>query len=245
MTEEEISAIVEEKLSGILTRVGRMNIDSQPFTLFPNYVEIPINGVKKAISLLDFKMSLDRVLQTETKMEQLALPYNCFSFGKTASEIHLSCYHPEKIMEVSHISTHGDKPTKYKIPFPNTIISYTLRLQEAYWSLSQAKYFCTDKKVTQLPEGSIILSPSPAEGVWGLPFPNFYPEGAACYGGNTMPVKFTNNLRGLDYYYQVIFSSPFNNDLGVNSVQTRINPKDWFQKLAALKEFPYELLRKN
>jgi len=241
---------VEARLQSLIdTSVASMpddTIESQPFVLYPNYVELKLGKLSKNISLLDFKGILDTLLQAETKLVMNALPYNCFVFAKSNTEMRLSCYHPEKMMEITHAyDGYSTVTDKYTIPFPNTIITFKLGLDSGLWKIQDVKYFCTNKKVTQLPEDTIITEPNYAEGIWTMPFPNYYGDGRMCYGRNTMPTTFTNNLRGLDYYYQVIFGSPFNNDLGIGSTEQRIDPKNWFKKLSKLTEFPYDELKKS
>lgn len=235
----------QEILNGSHYRNQDEKVECQSFTLFPNYVEAKIGSLKKAISLLDFKALIDGLLQVDSKLVQLALPFNCFTFAKSASEIHLSCYHPERITTIQHIDRNSGKTKSYKIPFPNTIVSAKLSIKDNLWNVSGVKYFCTNKKVTQLPEDSLVWERDPAKGIWLMPFPNFYENGHMCYGRNTMPSKYSTNLRGLDFYYQVIFESAFNDDLGITGTINRYNPTTWFEKLSKLSEFPYDELRKS
>jgi hypothetical protein len=69
-----------------------------------------------------------------------------------------------------------------------------------------------------------------------------------CYGGNSMPSHFQdNNLQGLNWYYQFLFESPFNNDLGLRSLKEEVVAQDWFKTLETAAKnnepFPYEKLR--
>ena len=239
--EEQVNAQIESLINSY--KNPDQGIFSQKFTLFPNYVETDLGGIKKAISLLDFKAIIDNLLQVEQKLTQISLPFNCFSFSKSSTEIHLSCYYPERIVKVTHLPHTSKNGVNYTIPFPNTIISTKLSLQDGFWVVYGTKFFCTNKKVTQLPENEILWNSNYPNGIWSIPFPNFYSSGDMCYGRNTMPSKFNNNLRGLDYYYQVIFESAFNDDLGINSVKTSITPTNWFKKLSSLTSFPYNELR--
>lgn len=243
---QDIDAIVQQKYDQINNRhfFGDTKIDSQQFTLFPNYVETKVGNVKKAISLLDFKGILDGMLNTEAKLDHFALPFNCYTFAKSGAEIQLGCYHPERIAEVSHIDRSTGRAKKYKIPFPNTIVSLKLSIRDNFWNVSDTKYFCTNKKVTQLPDSRLVTEVDPSNGIWIMPFPNFYGDGRMCFGRNSMPTRYASNLRGLDYFYQVLFDSAFNDDLGLNSVDSTRSPSKWFQELSQLTAFPYEKLRK-
>lgn len=64
-----------------------------------------------------------------------------------------------------------------------------------------------------------------------------------CYGRNTMPVRFAEgSLRGFDWYYQYLFESPFNSDLGLYGVSGK-SVNEWFALLAERaangQTFPY------
>lgn len=244
----DVDAAVQAKFEQISTNMyidPNQKIDSQTFTLYPNYVEAKVGNLKKAISLLDFKSIIDGLLNTEAKMSQISLPYNCYTFGKSATEMNIGCYHPERIAEIQHLDYNSGKTNKYTVPFPNTVVSYKLALREGFWVVTDTRYFCTNKKVTQLPEDRICWEKSYRDGLWTMPFPNFYTEGRMCYGRNTMPSKYNSNLRGLDYYYQVIFESAFNNDLGIGSVSNSGGVVPWLKELSKLTAFPYDRLRKD
>lgn len=77
--------IIEQRIEGLIAGAGPYihdeKIESQPFTLYPNYVELKLGKLSKNISLLDFKGILDTLLQAETKLVMNALPYNCFVFA--------------------------------------------------------------------------------------------------------------------------------------------------------------------
>jgi hypothetical protein len=75
-----------------------------------------------------------------------------------------------------------------------------------------------------------------------MPFPNYYDSGNMCYGQNVMPVEFKNNLKGLDYYYDVIQQSPFNSDLGINITSYRDDIHGWFLHLQKMQGFDYSLI---
>ena len=192
----DVDALIEEKFNQIANNAylpQGTKIDSQTFTLFPNYVETKVGNIKKSISLMDFKSIIDGLLNTETKLSQFALPYNCYTFAKSATEIQLACYHPERIAEISHISRDTGKSKKYKIPFPNTVIGYRLQLRDGVWAIADVKYYCTNKKVTQLPEDRLIDAPD-NRGIWLMPFPNYYGDGRMCYGRNAMPNRYASIL---------------------------------------------------
>lgn len=214
--------------------------------LFPTHIEAKVNKLTKTISLANFRDIIDRLLKSSVSMETMALPYNTMLFARSNSTMQLSCYYPGKKLEIKHMNDSMSRAIKkYLIPVPNIIISHTLRNEGVHWLVESTRYFATNKTVTALPENTIINSPDPSNGIHIVPFPNFYGDGRMCYGQNTMPLRFTNNLRGLDYFYQILSIAPFNNDLGLNGVSrnTASSPADWFTKLSKLEEFDFSLLK--
>jgi hypothetical protein len=229
---------VDEVLEDLANRnSGRSSANQVPVQdvrIYSTHVEVEVKGIKKAISFVDFKALLDSQLQLETKMEMMALPYHCFMFSKSTREIQLACYYEERKMKLTHISK------SYNAAMPNVIITHSLKQDGGFWIANNSFYFCTNKKVTELSETKLPVAGDP--GIYPMPFPNFYHEGRMCYGGNTMPVKFGSNLRGLDYYYQVISVSPFNNDLGLRVRKYQDNIPGWFAHLDKIDKFDYTLL---
>ncbi len=217
---------------------------SQTIVINPDHVIVKdIGGIDKLITLVDFKVILDGLLDQGPDLSLKSMPFNCFVFGGSISSMELGCYYPGKVFEVSYDNGSGS-PTKYKVPLPNIIISFRLIKDGRGWMVNKVNYFSTDKRVTQLAENTMIWRKDEINGIYGIPFPNFYNDGLMCYGRNVMPVVFTDNLRGLDYYYQVIINSPFNSDLGVKFVNWRKSVREWFEYLSTLEEFPYQLFIK-
>lgn len=220
----------------------------QQVILFDDHVEALIGDdkgtINKKISYEDFSAIIGTVIDrrnTET-MDSFNLPANCFFFAKSSTAINLSCYYAERTATVRHGST------KYEVKFPNVIISHQLQKHNSKsWKSNGSRYFVTDLKAGALPK-DFIFNVDHARRIWLFPFPNTYSEGNMCYGSNSMPSMFQDgNLAGLNWYYQFLFDSPFNNDLGLRGVQGEQSISAWFQKLAkAAKEntpFPYESLR--
>lgn len=213
-------------------------------TLFDSHVEVKMpNGMNKAISLGDFITVLAKTMNEETSMDTMLLPAGCFIIGQTLSEMKLSCYYPGKIREVEFIhKDSGIKPVRYKIPFPNTIISHKLRKKNDHWTHEDSKYLGTSKSVTEL-GNDFIWERDYAKQIWVLPLGNIYPEGKLCQGGNVIPRgPYKNNFRGLDWHFAVLYSSSFNNDLHIPSVKHSSSCEGWFKTLSEHKTFPYELL---
>jgi hypothetical protein len=137
---------------------------------------------------------------------------------------------------------------KYTVKTPNIIISHKLeKHNNKQWRTVGSRFFCTDKRSGALSKG-LIWDQNPTNRVYLSPFPNTYAEGHMCYGGNSMPSHFQdNNLQGLNWYYQFLFESPFNNDLGLRSLKEEVVAQDWFKTLETAAKnnepFPYEKLR--
>lgn len=240
---EKIAYIMENAYQKYTQNSGRVNsqVEVQDIRLYSTHVETIVNNITKAISLADFREILNNLLSIEeSKIPAFSLPYGCFSLGLRGNSMQLSCYYPSTMRKL--IYNTGTKKT-YDVMFPNTIISHTLQKQDKYWNVTDTKYFCTPKTVNQLPE-TFINQTSRSGEIFSLPVSNMYEDGRMCYGNNTMPRNFTQNLRGLDYFYQILFDSPFNNDLGVRALG-RSDPGAWFQEWSKLTSFPYDLLRNS
>jgi hypothetical protein len=217
----------------------------QDLKLFETHVEVTLNHVTKCIALPEFKKVLDELLQDTTPLANLALPYNTFTIGQNSSELCLSCYYPETKKEITYQARGTNIDEKFTVPFPNTVISHKLKAHGKGWQVTDTKYFATDLTVVKIPETQAFFTVGSVKGLHVMPFPNFYDYATMCYGNNTMPMIHTNNLRGLDYFYQILFIAPFNDDLGLRGVSSRnaSSVRTWFQHLATLDKFPYKELR--
>ena len=199
--------------------------------------------VEKRISYEDFRDIIGGVVghRNQDNLEGFQLPSNCFYFARSSETIQLSCYYGERVADMRH------NTKKYTVKAPNFVISHNLQKQGKIWRVTGSRYFCTNAKVGNLPK-SFIWSVNGNQHIYLSPFPNTYSEGNMCYGHNSMPSQMAdNNLRGLDWYYQFLFESSFNNDLGLRALSTEPSIENWFKKLADTakenKPFPYEDLR--
>ena len=228
-------------------KIWEKQVQAIPAIIYGTHVEVVINGVNKQISIQDFKQivsSMSSLTSDTVGGKPLALPYGCFLFDKVDNKIYINCYYNETIAKV-YFSTGGSSKVQFKIPLPNVITSFILKkVDDTFWQVESSRYFSTDKTVTQLPDTKFINEVSVSSGVYRLSLPNMYGDCRMCFGGNTMPVRFSNNLRGLDYYYQLLTLSPFNGDLSLLGVTHRTNNRDWLEHLSGLKQFPYDLLTK-
>lgn len=238
-----MNAHLENVLSQVRENTAGSRVYSIDIRLFENHACLKIDGIEKAISLIDLKGILDEQLNNSSRLETIALPPNCFTIAKTANQLEFNCYYPEAIKEIKYKSYYDNVVETYRVPFPNTILYVSLIKSDNKWNLNTLKYFCTNKRVTQLPNDSLISKSDSGEGIFIMPFTNFYEDGRMCYGQNTMVSQFPeNNVRGTEWYYQVIFEGTFNDDLGVKGLTTSKSAKDWYKELAEKTSFPYDLM---
>ena len=218
------------------------HLECLEFKMTPTCVVVTSNGIDKFISLDSFLSALaaSSTSNDGENIEGVLLPSNTFFFARTVTRIQLSCYYAGGIRNVKYNSF--DRPSV----IPNIIVSHSLVKSGDSWSVNVSRYFSTDRPVSGLPN-RFINAVSPSDHVFGLPFTNTYSDCHMCFGGNSMPSSFrSNNLRGLDWYYQYLFETPFNDDLGLYAVQNRPQPSAWYHELATLaaegKPFPYHKL---
>lgn len=235
-----VGKLITQQYEEYLKNGARSTHGSLNLTLFSTHVEVVLNNIVKAVAIADFKEVLDSMMAiSEKKMQSFQLPYGCFSFAADSTHMQLQMYYPAATKTLRYTS--GDTDREYVVPFPNVIITQTLQKIKGSWKVGSTRYYCTEKTVPQL--GDKFISGVDVEnGIYLIPISNTYNEGNMCFGGNAMPLIFNENLRGLDYYYQFLFLSPFNSDLGIKALRTD-GVRDWFAKWATLTEPPYEYLK--
>lgn len=224
-------------------------VKCQQFSLYDSHVEVKLpSGMTKAISVGDFITTLAKTLNQEMSIKTTLLPANCYIWGQTLTEMRLSCYYPGKMRKVMFLDkANGDPKTNTKelaIPFPNIVVSHTLRRKADSWEHIDARYFATSRPVSQL-GNDFIFNIDHKNQIWALPLGNSYADGKICYGHNTiLRGPFRESFRGLDWHFVMLYNSSFNNDLTIPSI---VNPKGWncgtwYQELTKHTTFPYELL---
>lgn len=217
-------------------------MDSEPIYLTQGCVKVKVNGADKYISVDSFLEILDRSISADraARTEDMFPPRGMVYFGRTASKTMINCYYPGGVRNIKY----GDHDRPSVIP--NIIVAHTLVNKPNGLEMEQSKYFCTDLPTSRLPR-RFINGINHAERIFLLPFTNTYDGGNMCYGSNTMPRVFADgNLRGLDWYYDYMFESPFNNDLGLRALGDSVSPGTWYRDLARIAseggEFPYNRL---
>jgi hypothetical protein len=228
-----------------------MDVAYHEVKLFEDHVRITLNGgVQKDISLSDFITTLTKAsgqAQQQTEFVQdFAMPSNVFFLSVSKETIRISCYYSAANKTIVY-GPDGDKKhnKNIEITMPNVIISHYMKKVKDQWVIQWSKYFCTDLTVPQLKPG-FIDDINPRGHIFLFPMSNTYEDAKMCYGNNSMPSSFPiNNLRGLDWYYQYLFESPFNDDLGIKAVRGYY-VNEWYSLLnKCAKEgtsFPYTKL---
>lgn len=224
--------------------VDTVSKEAQVVYLLDDCVKVTVNGIDKYLSHEVFLAIIEKSIGTERDavLEGMLLPNNTFYFARSSNRVQLSCYYPGGVRDVNYLDTIR------KSVIPNIVVSHTLEKREDDWIQSESRYYCTDISVGRLP-ARVVWDINAADHIFLLPFTNTYASAQMCYGDNTMPRRFTsNNLRGLDWYYQFLFAGAFNNDLGVKAINTTNDAsiRAWYDTLATIAEeggkFPYERL---
>jgi hypothetical protein len=215
-------------------------------TLFEDCVSIVVNNVTRYIPYPAFFEALKARVEGEGvdssgSCKGISLPRGCTWFGQKGPVMELNVLVPACTREVNF------RGRKYKIPVPNVLIYFKIENRSSKLHVVAVKYFCTDREGGAVPT-SLITRIDANQRVWLLPMPNTYAEANMCYGENSMPYEQPlDNLRGLSWFYEYMFASPFNNDLGVKALASnREDGEAWFKYLAKLstegKPFPYSRL---
>ena len=230
--------IKEELINSISPLMSPITVNCVEAKIFTRTVSLKNGQLEKTITHADFLQLLTESMGARSVLSAFQLPYGCYYLAQSANRLNLGLYHAERDADLVH------EGTTYHTRIPNIIISITLCKEAEVWIVEKVSYWATNRTVPQLPEDSLVETPRSSEGRWNMPMTNFYPEGHMCYGNNGMPVRFKTNLRGLDYYYQVITNSPFNNDLFPVSVSSRDYPTigRWFDSVPAGQPYPYDKL---
>lgn len=251
MMEEVVEAPLSDLEKSLLAMV---EVNGQEVVLLDDSVIVKgVGGIAKTVSYEDFINSILKAANTlykETKLA-LTLPTSAFYVAVGPTEVDVSCYYEEGIKPFQFVTEKGEVD-KFDIVVPNIIVSHKLKREKNDWVNMDAYYTVTDTPVNKLPMDRLIMNVDRPKHIYLMPFTNAYDSCNMCYGGNKMPARFVdNNLRGLDYYYNFLWESPFNNDLGIRSKVDRSKfgtPKQWYHFLRDLakdkKPFPYEHLIK-
>jgi hypothetical protein len=209
------------------------------------------NGMEKYISYEDFLKAIGSSIgdvDSGSSGTPFNLPSNVFFFSVSTSEIRINTYYTSRISTLKFINPRDYKTKTFDILMPNLVLAIVLKAgtTKNSWKVTSSKYFCTDLPVNKLPK-TFINQTNSTDRVYLLPMSNTYREGNMCFGGNSMPINMAdNNLRSLDWYYQYLWESPFNCDLGIAALSRSMEVPAWYDLLKKRVEnsepFPYNLL---
>lgn len=219
--------------------------------LLENGVKLHLNnGTTRVVSYGDFSQALLSFLDKaqESKVATLRmLPSNVYVIEEGVGHLNLGFYYPERIQNVNYLGNIEPRIV------PNIILTVYLSRgagdKKFDFKFRDARYYCTNLPLTRLPR-EIVTKTGPSISI--LPFTNVYSEANLCMGGNSIIADFLNNdLRATSWYHDMLWASPFNNDLGVRALtegsKYRGSNESWYNYLAKLakegKGFPYEEVR--
>lgn len=230
----EKSSLIGVQLEG--TESNKLTVN-----IYQDSVGVMHAGGETFKSIPDFINSLQRATgMEEDTVRTVVLPDGVFQYGQNKNTIEMNLYYPERKVTLHHMDS------KYEVMLPNVIIYHMLRWENDFWQVVDTRFMCTDKAVGALPEmvPDMIRRQNNSRNIWNLPIPNMYEDCKMCFGGNTPPVRFGANLRGLQFYYDIIFESPFNNDLSIRGIQHSSTPSTWLKFWRdAGDKFPYDQFR--
>ena len=205
---------------------------------------------EKMISLQEFKekfldnVSLIKSPNSINNTTRYILPPGVIYQSISGKGMTLICYYPERVTNIKYYDE------DYTIPFPALLIRYSLTKQDNDFVLPGCNITysvcCVPLPQINASKLSDDFGPRSLPELGILPFPNCYSDGRVCFGRNQMPDRFNNDFRGLNYYYQVMLDSPFNDDVGVRvDPSCKIStPSQLFSELSKKTTFPYDWILK-
>lgn len=200
------------------------------------------NGARKYLTVAELTALLEQQVSNDSASTGSVevYPHGTYLVERTTSSIKIGTYYAEGIRPLKY--TRGN----YKaIVAPNIMIFHTLKKTgPGEYSMADTRYFITKSTLGNLPK-KIFTGRDSDAGVSGMPFSNCYEDHRMCFGDNCMPMRVTeNNFSVLHWYYQFLWETPFNDDLGLRFVKDPPSVSSWYAHLAELakegKPFPYE-----
>lgn len=249
--QETTGPVTEEKVAVAEPLVTSVSAQKFTFLLDAVIYHFP-NGVDKTVSIHDFVDSINEAYAPikQEAIRSFILPQALRKFSPGVSSMKMTMYYPSCIQKIQHVAR-DSSPVTYEVILPNIVITVTLEKgsKANSWTINRdnVRYLCTSSSYNRFtPEHYERAEPS--KGVYIMPFPNMYENGRICFGNEThMPRDIiNNNFSPIDQYFQFLFQTPFNDDLGVRGV-SGYSPTDWWKYLQERAKnnqpFPYEKLR--
>lgn len=178
-----------------------------------------------------------------SKSKATLFPPGVYAMEESSTHLKLAMYYPEGKQKIQYRTS----APKLSV-VPNIIVRVDLRKSGQDFEIANSKYFATSIPFPELPRAVTAIEGSSSK-VTYLPFTNVYDDFRMCFGSNSMPRIFKNrDLRELFWYYNFLWNSPFNDDLGIRALRSNRDGyySDhglWYTHLAKLAEdnkpFPY------
>lgn len=225
-------------------------IQGIPIDLLEESVRITLGpSFYKFVSYVDFISSLRSLIDKDTnssKLQEYILAPNTFHLSVGLDRIEMSMFYPECVRDLIYGSA------QRKSVIPNIIISHALKLQSGTdWRVVDTKYWSTNKTLPEIVRKSYLSASGKPAYLSIMPFTNVYTDGNLCFGSNVRILNIKGgDFKPLHWYYEMLFTSPFNNDLGISALKSsspyRSDIAAWYKHLADLatkkEPFPYEQL---
>lgn len=197
-------------------------------------------GITKFIAYEVFLELLNKIANkngTKEKRQDYYLPSGTYYFTVSSTTMQVACYYPECKREIKYrprgVSSSESRMT---VVIPNLVIAHTLTKKDSTtWVVSDSRYLVTYKTLSQIERRFPSKSDPDME---RMCFTNVYGDARLCYGENVRVAELKMpDLRGLSWYYEILFISPFNDDLGLNMLTKtafRENYSSWYKHLEKL-----------
>ncbi len=244
-----VSNYYKENVSPFL-RSGAADI--LPIALGETFAVIGAAPDIKVISIENFLDIVNKTIKPDNVPDNspgFQLPPGTFYFNQSSESIKLMVFYPETRADVTYDTRSSKAKDRYivvkDVCIPGVITSITLTKAKpgspSAWTVESVKYLATSLTFSSLPS-EFLSSPRLRNSTYYMPFNNFYNHCGMCYGSNSMPYAFNNDLRGLAYYYKVFLTSPYNSDLSPDNrlfSKSGHDPVEYLKDLATRTSFPY------
>lgn len=191
---------------------------------------------------------LTRVRDRELEITGFRIPTRTYLVKESKDTLKIGMYEEGSVKTIQYHQRGANAAKEVTIPFPNFVVTATLekKLKDStnmwFCNPDNVKFFATSKKVYELGE-NFITSRDPANKIWTMPMPNFYGGANMCIGYNSVSHYLPlTDLSGLARYFDILYNSPFNDDLSIRDLREAMNVHSWIEFLSTRTEFPYESL---
>ena len=199
-------------------------------------------------SLATTLSELTKVRENITTGSGIKLPFGTYLLRESEKTLCVGMYEEGSTKEILYSGNRNDAAKKYKIPFPNMIVTAqlnkTVKDGHSVWTATaeDVKFFATPLTPVSLPQ-FFFFGPNREKQVSALPLPNFYGGNHMCVGHNSVPTIFPlDDVSNLRRYFHILYESPFNDDLSIRGLKESMPPKSWIEYLSKQETFPYDLL---